>query len=216
MTTPHIDPGSTDDLVFGPDGLIPAVVQDSVSRRVLMVGWLNRDSLDLTSTTGRVHFWSRSRQRIWMKGEQSGNVLDVVELRPDCDRDTLLILVTPTGPTCHTGAISCFDDPADPPPPAQGFAWLEELWAVIAARAVDPPRGSYTASLLDGGVDAVARKVTEEATEVLMAAKDHAHGGPDQPLAEESADLVYHLLVLLAERQVEPETVLAALRMRQR
>ncbi len=214
--TQRLTAESVERLAFGPDGLIPGVVQDAVTGRVLMVGWLDRTSLDLTLSVGRVHFWSRSRRQIWMKGEESGNVLDVVEILSDCDNDTLLIMATPAGPTCHTGAISCFDDPVHPPPPAQGFAWLEKLWAVVSARAVDPPPGSYTASLLEGGVDAVSRKVTEEATEVLLAAKDHANGGSGQPLAEESADLIYHLLVLLAERRVEPEAVLAVLQMRQR
>jgi phosphoribosyl-ATP pyrophosphohydrolase/phosphoribosyl-AMP cyclohydrolase len=222
--------------VFGDDGLVAAVVQDAVTARVLMLGWMSPESLALTRSTGRVHFWSRSRRTLWMKGEESGNVLEVVDLSVDCDGDAVLIRALPAGPTCHTGEVSCFDDPAAPSPPAQGLAWLEELWAVIAARTVDPPPGSYTASLLAGGVDAVARKVTEEATEVLLAAKDHeaneravenraaaGERAAEEPaagdvtrvrVAEESADLLYHLLVLLAERGIEPAEVVAALRVR--
>ena len=223
-------PGAPREPVFGEDGLVAAVVQDAVTGRVLMLGWMSAESLALTRNTGRVHFWSRSRQKLWMKGEESGNALDVADVSVDCDGDALLVRVRPAGPTCHTGAVSCFDDPATGPAPLQGFGWLEELWGVIAARTVDPPPGSYTASLLAGGVDAVGRKVTEEATEVLLAAKDHAagdHAGaagadagdPTTPrgrVAEESADLIYHLLVLLAERAIEPAEVVAALRSRSR
>jgi phosphoribosyl-ATP pyrophosphohydrolase/phosphoribosyl-AMP cyclohydrolase len=197
------------DVRFDERGLVPGIVQDAVTRRVLMVGYLNAESIARTRDTGLVTFWSRSRNELWQKGETSGHVLELVDMAVDCDGDALLISAVPRGPTCHTGAVSCFDDDLD-----QGFAWLERLWSVIAARTADLPEGSYTAALLAGGVDAAGRKVTEEATEVLLAAKDHAAGGPATRLAEEAADLLYHLLVLLAERGLAPAAVLAELRRR--
>ncbi len=198
---------------FDESGLAAGIVQDADTGKVLMLGWLNAESLERTVTTGKVHFWSRSRQQLWMKGETSGNVLDLVAISTDCDGDALLISARPAGPTCHTGMVSCFDDAAGAE--LQGFSSLESLWAVIADRAATRPEGSYTASLLEGGVDAAGRKVTEEATEVLLAAKDHAAGTvPATRLAEEAADLVYHLLVLLAERGVEPAEMLTELRRR--
>jgi len=198
-------------LEFNADGLIPAIVQDSATGAVLMLGWMNRDSLRWTQETGFVHFWSRSRAALWKKGETSGNVLRLVGVSQDCDRDALLVLVEPTGPTCHTGHTSCFDTGSRQRP---GFAQLGALWSVIAQRATERPADSYTTSLLDAGVDAAARKVTEEATEVLMAAKDHAGGGPMDPVVAESADLIYHLFVLWAERGVAPQAVMAELKSR--
>ena len=140
-----------------------------------MVAYMDAEALAATLTTGEVHFHSRSRDRLWRKGETSGNVLRLVELAADCDGDALLLTVDPVGPTCHRGTRSCFDAAGAPAARAtQGFAWLETLWSTIRTRAAERPEGSYTARLLDGGVDAVARKVTEEATEVLIAAKDDA------------------------------------------
>ncbi len=200
-------------LEYDEHGLIPGIVQDAGTGRVLMLGYLNREAVEATIATGRVHFWSRSRQALWQKGESSGNVLDVVQVDTDCDRDALLIRARPAGPTCHTGAVSCFgEEPADT---SQGFAFLEELWATIAIRARERPDGSYTVELLEGGVDLAGRKVLEEAGEVLLAAKDHAAGAADDAkLAEEAADLVYHLLVLLAERSVAPRAVVEVLAVR--
>ena len=210
-------------LAYGADGLVPAVVQDRSDGRVLMLAWMDAEALAATLETGEVHFHSRSRDRLWRKGETSGNVLQLVELAVDCDGDALLVTVDPVGPTCHRGTRSCFD-PDDVPaePTTQGFAWLESLWSTIASRAAERPAGSYTTSLLDGGVDAAGRKVTEEATEVLMAAKDDAAAeasGADrtatrEALAGEVADLVYHALVLLAERDVPPSEVVEVLRQR--
>jgi phosphoribosyl-ATP pyrophosphohydrolase/phosphoribosyl-AMP cyclohydrolase len=201
---------------FDEDGLVPGIVQDATSGRVLMLGYLNAESLERTRVTGKVHFWSRSRQELWMKGETSGNLLEVVDVSADCDGDALLIRARPAGPTCHTGKTSCFD--VSPPlaigSTPVGFAALDTLWSVIADRARSRPEGSYTVRLLDGGVDTAARKVTEEATEVLMAAKDHAAGGSADQVAEETADLLYHLLVLLAERGIDPAAVLEVLRRR--
>jgi phosphoribosyl-ATP pyrophosphohydrolase/phosphoribosyl-AMP cyclohydrolase len=209
---------SPDDVRFGPDGLVPAVVQDAVDGRVLMLAWMDGEALATTVATGEVHFHSRSRDRLWRKGETSGHVLRLVSIAIDCDGDALLVTADPVGPTCHRGTRSCFDPEGAPAEPAtEGFAWLETLWSTIASRAAERPAGSYTTSLLDGGVDAVGRKVTEEATEVLLAAKDDAVGSSDATraaLAGEAADLLYHALVLLAERDVAPGEVVAALRAR--
>ena len=201
-------------------GLVAGVVQDGADGRVLMVGWLDREALDATLATGEAHFHSRSRARLWRKGETSGNVLSVRDIALDCDADALLLVVDPAGPTCHRGTRSCFDtDGAPADAAAQGFAWLETLWTTIDERAALRPEGSYTSRLLAGGVDAVGRKVTEEATEVLIAAKDDAVAGPTRrrpaaALAGEMADLLYHTLVLLAERGLEPAEVLDILRTR--
>ena len=213
------------DLAFGADGLVPVVVQDAADGRVLMVAYMDAEALAATVATGEVHFHSRSRGRLWRKGESSGHVLRLVDLATDCDRDALLVTVDPLGPTCHRETRSCFDpDDAPPERTTQGFAWLETLWGTIAARASERPEGSYTARLLSNGVDAVARKVTEEASEVLIAAKDDAaaeDAGSDraatrQALAGEAADLLYHTLVLFAERGLPPSTVVEALRARHR
>jgi len=216
---------------FGPDGLIPAVVQDAADGRILMLAYMDPEALDATVASGEVHFHSRSRDRLWRKGETSGNVLGVAGIAADCDGDALLITANPVGRTCHRGTRSCFD-PADgvdagvplgprgaglAEPRVQDFAWLETLWTTIASRAVERPSGSYTTSLLEGGVDAVARKVTEEATEVLLAAKDDAVASTETSraaLAGEAADLLYHALVLLAERDLDPSEVIATLRAR--
>ena len=208
---------------FGSDGLVPAIVQDAADGRVLMLAYMDAEALEATVRTGEVHFHSRSRGRLWRKGEISGNVLQLVDLAADCDQDALLVTVEPAGPTCHRETRSCFDpDGAPSERTSQGFAWLETLWATIQSRATDRAEGSYTARLLNEGVDAAARKVTEEATEVLIAAKDDAEAeaagsdrtGPREALAGEAGDLVYHALVLLAERGVPPSAVLDVLRAR--
>jgi phosphoribosyl-ATP pyrophosphohydrolase/phosphoribosyl-AMP cyclohydrolase len=210
-----------DDVRFGADGLAPAVVQDVADGRVLMVAFMDAEALTATIGTGEVHFHSRSRGRLWRKGETSGHVLRLVDLALDCDSDALLVTVDPVGPTCHRGTRSCFDqDGATAEATAQGFGWLENLWSTIASRAAERPAGSYTTSVLEGGVDAAGRKVTEEATEVLLAAKDHAAADGStatrERLAEETADLLYHALVLLAERNLPPSEVMEALRARHR
>ena len=214
---------------WGPDGLVPVVVQDDDDGRVLMVAYTDAEALAATLASGEVHFHSRSRGRLWRKGETSGHVLHLVRLDLDCDGDAILATVHPVGPTCHRGTRSCFDADggAEVPvarPERQGFAWLETLWATIDERRRTRPAGSYTTSLLDGGVDAAGRKVTEEATEVLMAAKDdaaaEASGGDrtatSAALAGEAADLLYHMLVLLAERGHHPRATIEALRRRHR
>ena len=234
-------PGAVD-VQFGPDGLAPAIVQDAADGRVLMLAWMDAEALAATLDTGDVHFHSRSRGRLWRKGETSGNVLRLRALATDCDADAILVTAEPTGPTCHRGTRSCFDDDAGPiasesktvspagrptasePSESGGedFAWLETLWATIASRASERPTDSYTTRLLDGGVDTVGRKLTEEATEVLLAAKDDAVAEQAaQPrhltraaLSGEVADLVYHALVLLAERDLAPSYVIGVLRER--
>jgi phosphoribosyl-AMP cyclohydrolase / phosphoribosyl-ATP pyrophosphohydrolase len=212
-------------VTFGPGGLVPAVVQDGIDGRVLMVAYMDAEALAATIATGEVHFHSRSRDRLWRKGETSGNVLRLLDLAADCDGDALLVTVEPAGPTCHRGTRSCFDpDGAPAGRTSQGFAWLETLWTTIAERAEQRPAGSYTVSLLDAGVDAAGRKVTEEATEVLLAAKDDAfaqRSGGDRSatraaLAGEAGDLLYHAFVLLAERALNPAEVIGTLRSRHR
>ncbi len=212
-------------LTFDAAGLLPAVVQDVSDGRVLMVAYMDAEALAATLTTGEVHFHSRSRGRLWRKGETSGNVLRLVDLAADCDGDALLLAVDPAGPTCHRGTRSCFDpDGAPAERTSQGFAWLETLWATIAERVETRPELSYTAGLVAGGVDVVGRKVTEEATEVLLAAKDDAVAQTSNAdrtatraaLAAETGDLVYHALVLLAERGLAPAVVIEALRSRHR
>lgn len=211
-----------DAVAWGDSGLVAGVVQDVADGRVLMVGWLDAEALAATLGTGEVHFHSRSRGRLWRKGETSGNVLRLRSLAIDCDGDALLLGVEPVGPTCHRGVRSCFDTDGSPASalPTQGFAWLEALWSTIASRAAVRPAGSYTVRLLEGGVDLAGRKVAEEATEVLLAAKnDEAaeRAGADRTetrrlLGGEAADLVYHALVLLAERALGPADVISVLR----
>ncbi len=201
------------DITFDDKGLVVGVVQDARTRRVLMVGYLNAESLRLTRETGRVHFWSRSRNELWEKGATSGNYLYMVDITQDCDSDALLIAANPDGPTCHTGSTSCFG--ADEP--GQGFAQLEELWSTITDRIENPTPDSYTARLAQAGPDLTGRKLVEEATETLIAAKNHTAGDDtERRVVEESADVVYHLLALLAEREIPASDVLTELRKRAR
>ena len=214
------------DVAWDRQGLVAGVVQDVADGRVLMVGWLDAEALAATLAAGEVHFHSRSRGRLWRKGETSGHVLRLRTLALDCDGDALLLGVEPAGPACHRGTRSCFDAEGAPapsePPRDQGFSWLESLWSTIAERAARRPAGSYTVRLLDGGVDLAGRKVAEEATEVLLAAKNDEAAealGADRTttrtlFAGEAADLAYHALVLLAERGLAPADVLDVLRER--
>ena len=209
---------------YGPDGLVAAVVQDADDGRVLMVAWQDAEAVEATLQSGEAHFHSRSRDALWRKGETSGNTLAVVSMEMDCDADAVLISARPAGPTCHTQARSCFDrEPAfeeEEAAAAQDFGWLERLWDTIDERARVRPEGSYTTSLLEAGVDATARKVSEEATEVVMAAKDDDFAqrtGAQRPtgaLAGELADLLYHSLVLCAERGLPPSQVIETLKAR--
>lgn len=168
--------------------LIPAIVQDAESNRVLMLAWMDDEALRLTRETGEAHFFSRSRGRLWHKGETSGNTLAVEELRDDCDGDALLVRVRPAGPACHTGSVSCF------------APWL---WRRVVERATATPEGSYVATLLAEGSTAAARKVGEEGVEAALAGA----GESDERLVSEIADLWFHTYVLLAARGLDPEAV---------
>jgi phosphoribosyl-ATP pyrophosphohydrolase/phosphoribosyl-AMP cyclohydrolase len=178
-----------------PPELRAAIVQDAASERVLMLAWMDDEALRLTRETGEAHFWSRSRQQLWRKGETSGNTLAVEELRDDCDGDAILLRVRRDGPACHTGSVSCF------------APWL---WRVVAERAKERPEGSYVVRLLDGGPAAAARKVGEEGVETALAGA----GESDERLVEELADLWFHSYVLLASRGLQPSAVEEELRRR--
>lgn len=184
------------------DGLLPAVVQHADSGQVLMLGYMNRNAVRKTLDDKKVTFYSRSRERLWTKGETSGNILHVVDLQPDCDNDTLLILADPAGPVCHTGEDSCFYRKNFMPAGGR-IAFLQELDDLIRSRKREMPEESYTASLFKGGIDRIAQKVGEEAVETLLEAKN----SDKQALKGEAADLLYHLMVLLAERGITLEEV---------
>ena len=207
---------------FGADGLVPVVTQESRSGDVLMVAYANRDALDRTLATGLAHYFSRSRGALWQKGETSAHVQRVVEIRLDCDGDTVLYRVDQTGPACHTGSRTCFstvlggaagqrasENVVEEDP---GGHLLSRLARTIAQRASDRPTGSYTAELLAGGVGTASRKVGEEAVEVVVAANSE----DDERLASEAADLLYHLLVLLQARGVPLDAVLTELEKREK
>ncbi|RMF58767.1 MAG: bifunctional phosphoribosyl-AMP cyclohydrolase/phosphoribosyl-ATP diphosphatase HisIE [Calditrichaeota bacterium] len=185
-------------------GLAPAVIQDARTGRVLMLGYMNEEALQQTRESGRVTFFSRSRQKLWTKGETSGNFLLVESIQIDCDGDALLIKVHPTGPVCHTGADTCFAEENRP-----SGSFLFQLEHLVQERKRDLPAGSYTSELLRKGVERIAQKVGEEATEVVIAALD-----PRGRLLEETADLLYHLLVLLCVREHTLSEVVAVLEKR--
>lgn len=204
---PRVAPGLPGSARPGPDGLIPCVVQDAEGGRVLMVAWMNEDSLARTIETGQTWFWSRSRGELWHKGATSGNTQTVRELLLDCDGDTLLAKVDPAGPACHTGAEDCFSASVDYSG-EEPFSALADLERTIAERALaGDADSSYTASLLAKGIDTVCKKVGEEATEVVLAAK----GDEREQVIYESADLLYHLLVLLRASGVDVREVAAEL-----
>ncbi len=188
------------------DGLLPAVVQDGEGT-VLMLGYMNREALRESFARRRVVFFSRSRGRLWEKGETSGNTLDLLSVRTDCDRDTLLVTARPRGPVCHLGTATCFGDERAAAGP---LAFLSELETVIAQRIAERPEGSYTARLHAQGVKRMAQKVGEEGLEVALAAVAE----PDEKLLGESADLLYHLLLLLKSRGLSLESVAEELRSR--
>ena len=223
MNPLHFNPSV---LHFDETGLIPAVVQ-ATSGEVRMVGYLNRDALERTLQSGFVTFWSRSRQTLWTKGESSGNRLKLVELRTDCDNDCLLVVAEPVGPTCHRGTASCFDDDA-----AEGadsvkavesstattLPWLDRLENLLQSRkATASVTGSYTRKLFAHGTDRIAKKVVEEAGEVILAAKNHEREGTEkhrEDLIGEAADLLFHLELLLVDRGVSLHDVVSLLKAR--
>ncbi|RKY57239.1 MAG: bifunctional phosphoribosyl-AMP cyclohydrolase/phosphoribosyl-ATP diphosphatase [Candidatus Neomarinimicrobiota bacterium] len=185
-------------------GLVPAIIQDEKTGKVLMLGYMNREAYDKTVESGKVTFFSRSRQKLWTKGETSGNFLDVKAILVDCDGDTLLVKAQPAGPTCHTGADTCFNEANTP------SDFLHELERVIADRKANPKKNSYTNKLFDAGIQRIAQKVGEEATEVVI---DAVRGNVPR-MKEEIADLLYHLLVLLADKDVLLDDVLEVLEKR--
>lgn len=200
-------------LRFDERGLIPAVVQDANDGRVLMVAYMNREALEKTVETGEAHFWSRSRQQLWRKGATSGNAMHCSAIVADCDGDCLLLRVDPRGPACHTGKVSCFFTPlVGSEPDASWSVVLAELARVIRSRNQERPAGSYTTGLFERGIDRIAKKVGEEAVEAVIAAKNQ--GGEE--LVKESADLLYHLLVLWEASGVSLSDVAGELERRRR
>ncbi len=186
-------------------GLVPAIVQHANTGEVLMLGYMNVDAYETTLEKKAVTFWSRSKSRLWTKGETSGNTLDLVSIALDCDRDTLLVQAQPQGPTCHTGTKSCFGET-----PGPDLAFLGALQAIVDQRAIDAPEDSYTAKLLSRGVLKCAQKVGEEGVEVALAATAE----DDEALLGEAADLIYHLTVVLKARELSLKDVAKVLEVR--
>lgn len=191
------------------DGLIPAIIQDAETHQVLMLGYMNSESLKLTQKTGLVTFFSRSRQALWTKGETSGNFLHVVTIEPDCDQDALLIRARPKGPTCHRETQTCFDQELKAEPGSR-FAFLAELEQTIQDRILEKSEKSYVYRLTQSGLDRVAQKVGEEAIETVIASKNEGL----QTLENEAADLLFHLAVLLQQRNTSLTQVVTVLRRR--
>ncbi len=187
-------------------GLVPAVIQDYVTRHVLMLGYMNEEAYRKTVETGKVTFWSRSRNTLWTKGETSGNFLNVIEIKNDCDGDTLLVQVRPDGPTCHTGADTCWGEKNEQNP----LLFLAELQDFIEKRHEEMPEGSYTTSLFKDGLNRMAQKVGEEALELVI----EACNGTDERLIYEGSDMLYHLIVLLTSKGLRIEDMVAELRER--
>ena len=193
------------DFSKSPDGLIPAIIQDSNTQKVLMLGYMNVESLQKTKDTGLVTFFSRSRQELWTKGETSGNFMKVVEILTDCDNDTILVKAHPVGPVCHSGSDTCFDETNH-----TNHDFLLYLENLINDRKVNPVEGSYTNKLFAKGMNKIAQKVGEEAVELVIEAKDDN----DELFLGEAADLMYHLFVLLAAKNKKMEQVIDVLRKR--
>jgi len=193
---------------FDDAGLVPAIVQDAQSGAVLTLAYMNRESLALTVKTGQTWFWSRSRQKLWKKGETSGNTQEVVEIKIDCDNDAIVLLVNPAGPACHTGAMTCFhnsidDNQSGPREIVAASDTLSRLYQLIEQRRRERPAGSYTTYLFNEGLDKILKKVGEESTESIIAAKN------EEParLVSEVADLTFHLLVMLVEKGITLEQI---------
>ena len=187
-------------------GLVPAIIQDANTKNVLMLGYMNQEAFDKTMATGKVTFWSRSRNCLWTKGETSGNFLDLVSIKNDCDNDTLLVKAVPHGPTCHKGTDTCWGEDNESNP----LAFLSELQDFIEHRHEEMPEGSYTTSLFQKGVNRIAQKVGEEALETVI----EATNGTNDKLIYEASDMFYHLIVLLTEKGLRIEDVAAELQKR--
>jgi phosphoribosyl-AMP cyclohydrolase / phosphoribosyl-ATP pyrophosphohydrolase len=195
---------------FDEKGLVPAIVQDAQSKEVLMLAYMNKESLQKSLETGETWFYSRSRGELWHKGATSGHTQRIVDMRYDCDSDALLVLVEPAGPACHTGSYSCFSHSIDGKVrevSPHRFAIINKLEEIIAKRDAERPEGAYTTYLLEKGIDKILKKVGEEAAEVIIAAKNRSH----DELKWEVADLLYHLLVLLREQKLPLDAVLEVL-----
>lgn len=192
------------DFQKSPDGLVPAIIQDAVTNKVLMLGYMNRESVEKTVSEGKVTFFSRSKNRLWTKGEESGNFLIVKDLMVDCDQDTILIKASPVGPVCHTGADTCWDEKN------VGNDFLATLENIITDRRNNPSDKSYTASLFAKGINKIAQKVGEEAVEVVIEAKD----SNDELFLNESADLLFHYLILLQAKGFQLSDVISVLKQR--
>ncbi len=186
-------------------GLVPAIIQDNYTKKVLMLGFMNQEALDKTLETGKVTFYSRTKKRLWTKGEESGNFLNVVSVKEDCDRDTLLIKVNPVGPVCHTGTDTCWGEENDEP-----IMFLSYLQKFIAKRHKEMPKGSYTTSLFQSGINRMAQKVGEEAVETVI----EATNGTDDRLIYEASDMIYHLIVLLTSKGMRIEDLARELKKR--
>ena len=192
------------------EGLVPAIVQDADTGAVLMLAYMNREALEQTLARKRAVFYSRSKQRLWEKGETTGHTLDVVDVASDCDNDTLLVTARPRGPACHNGTLTCFGD--EPRSGASAISFLARLERVVEQRATEKPEASYTARLLEKGISRVAQKVGEEGVELALAGVNES----EQKVVEESADLLFHLLVLLRARGVPLSRVVRELETRHR
>ena len=189
------------------DGLVPAIIQDNTTRNVLMLGYMNREAYEKTMATGKVTFWSRSRNCLWTKGETSGNFLNLVDIKVDCDNDTLLVRVNPTGPACHLGTDTCWGETND----ANPLLFLTELQDFINKRHEEMPEGSYTTSLFKDGLNRMAQKVGEEALEAVI----EATNGTNDRLIYEASDMFYHLIVLLTSKGLRIEDIAKELKERQ-
>lgn len=192
------------ELKFDEKGLIPAVVVDYYTRKVLTLAYMNRESLGITIAEGRTCFYSRSRGKLWRKGEESGNVQHVVDIVADCDRDALVVVVKKDGPACHLGTDSCFNDVVFE---SEGDFTLDGLYELVKGRKTEPKNGSYTSYLFEKGIDKILKKVGEEATEVIVAGK----GGDKKETVYEIADLIYHLTVLGVEMGISTDEIVAEL-----
>ena len=184
-------------------GLVPAIIQDVETKNVLMLGFMNKEALDLTLESNKVHFFSRSKNRIWMKGEESGNFLNLISLKPDCDNDSLLLKVKPQGPTCHKGDDTCWGEKND-------HNFLNTLEKIIVDRIKNPSNNSYVSNLFEKGIDKIAQKLGEEATEVIIASKNENK----KEVIHESADLLFHFLILLQKKNLRFKDVVNELEQR--